>query len=133
MSKNRKAKQRFIGIPLVAYNSPGFAQLSFAASRLLIDIASQYHGKNNGDLGCSWQSMRRKGWRSRTTLKKAKAELLQAGFIETTRKGGFHNGPSLYALCWSPIDEKDKGWPLEVQPTKTPSLRFIVRKAAVNE
>ena len=144
MSKNRKAKQRFIGIPHQAYLEPAFAQLSHRARSLLIDIAAQYNGHNNGDLHCTWQLMKDKGWRSRTTLYKARDELLQAGFIETTRQaktdyrlrgklGKLGTGPNLYAVTWAGIDEKDKGWPLDAKPNSKPSLRFRRLRVVVNE
>jgi hypothetical protein len=61
--------------------------LSFSAKALLIDVAMQYQGGNNGDLAVTWKLMRRRGWSSETTMHKAKAELLEKGLLFETRKG----------------------------------------------
>ena len=135
MSKNRKAKQRYCRLFHRDIYSPAFTSLSHYARSLLIEITAQYNGSNNGDLCCSWAVLKNRGWASRTTLDKARDELLQAGFIETTRVGGFGNGPNLYAISWEPIDEKKQGsgWPLDTKPTRVPSMAHIARKVVVNE
>jgi hypothetical protein len=81
----------------------------------MIDLGSQYRGFNNGDLCLSWSVMEKYGWRSRSTLLKAKNELLAVNFIINTRQGG-RNRASLFAITWKEIDEcKVK---LDIDPTK---------------
>lgn len=89
--------------------------------KLLVDVASQFNGKNNGDLTAAWSVMRDRGWKSPGTLHKALRALLNAGLIQETRSGGRHRC-TLYAVTWRGIDEcKGK---LDVNPTVTPSNRF---------
>jgi hypothetical protein len=80
--------------------------LSGNATKLLIDLAEQFIGWNNGDMSCEWSKMATHGWKSKGTLQDAKRELLDAGWIICTRQGG-KNRCSLYAVTWLPIDECD--------------------------
>ena len=92
-------------LPHEVLKHPRYADLSSAAVKLLVDIGSQFSGKNNGDLCAAMSVMRERGWTSPTTLHRAKQELVQAGFIIQSRQGGMNAGPNLYALSWRPVDE----------------------------
>lgn len=94
----------FIGIPKRAIHSQAFAELPAHTTKLLLDLAQQYNGANNGDLSAAWSDMRKRGWHSPGTLHKAKQHALETGFAIVTRQGG-RNTCSLYALTWWPIDE----------------------------
>ena len=97
--------------------------------KLLVDIASQFNGKNNGDLTAAYSVMRERGWNSTGTLNKARKALLDAGLIQETRSGGRHRC-TLYAVTWRGINEcKSK---LDVKPTIAPSNLFqdFAKKAA---
>lgn len=83
----------------------------------MIDIGSQYNGKNNGDLCAAWKVMHPKGWRSEATLDRAKKELLAAGFIAETRKGKRPNLCSLYGITWQPINPSPK---FDIEPAGFP-------------
>lgn len=72
--------------------------------KLLLDIAAQYRGDNNGDLCAAWKVMQKRGWRSEDTLNKAKKELVAANLIADTRKGGFPNRTTLYGPTWFKLD-----------------------------
>ena len=90
--------------------------------KLLIDIASQYNGYNNGDLCATLSVMKKRGWNSNQQLSKALKELLERNLIIQTKQGGLNMGPNLYAVTWQPIDEcKGK---LDMEPTKTPPRNF---------
>lgn len=80
-----------------------FTRLSGNAVKLLIDIASQYRGANNGDLAASWRLMSARGWKCKRALDLAKLELIHYGWLLETRKGG-RRVCSLYALSWQKID-----------------------------
>ena len=112
-----KSKPAFAGgfflLPNALLNSPKFRALSPIGVKLLIDLGSQYNGKNNGDLCAAWKVMHPKGWNSEATLDKAKKELLAAGFIAETRKGKRPNLCSLYGLTWQPLNPDPK---LDVGP-----------------
>lgn len=128
MNKNRaKVKGRsdrerqFFGLPHCVLDSPAFLSLSHHAKALLLDIGRQFNGFNNGALQINWARMKRRGWRSQTTLNKAKDELLTRGLIERTRIG-YKRVTALYALTWKPIDAC-RGFD-DVAPTRTPSHRW---------
>lgn len=104
--KGRKEEGRFLGLPIRVIDSPAYLSLSWSARALLVDIGRQYKGpgSNNGALMATFKLMKDRGWRSTSTLQKAKDELLDTGLIIETRMGGKHL-PALYAVSWKPIDE----------------------------
>ena len=107
-------------------NHPDYLGLSGNAVKLLVQLAYQYRGKNNGDLTVSWSVMRKRGFRAKETLAKVTRELLEAGMITRTRTGRFLNPGgvcALYALTWEPIDDCP-GKQLEVAPTIRPPRQF---------
>lgn len=100
--------EKFLMLPLSVYEAPQFAKLKPWSVRLLIDLVSQYNGRNNGDLSAAWKVLRPRGWNSEATLNKAKKELLGAGYIIEMRKGQRPNLCSLYALTWRPLNPSPK-------------------------
>lgn len=83
------------------------ARLSRGALALLLDIAAQYTGRNNGNLCASHSVLKRTApgrWASAGTLDSSIVELVAEGFLEPTRQGG-RNVASLYALTWQAIDQ----------------------------
>lgn len=110
-------------LPNVVTDHPDYIAMSFAAKSLLVDVGSQFNGRNNGDLCASMAIMKRKGWTSKDTLTRAKRELIDRGWLIETKVGGMNIGPSLYAISWQPIHEC--GGKLDVAPTTNPprSLR----------
>jgi hypothetical protein len=85
------------------FQSPQFDALSPRAAKLLIQMYCQYRGTNNGDLCASWSIMRKRGWRSKSQLQKALAELDVSRWLVRTRQGGIHKA-SLYAVTFLGID-----------------------------
>ena len=106
--KGNRIGEGFVALPYSVLNSPLFMALSPHAIKLLLDLAAQYRGDNNGDLSAAWKLMQPRGWRSEATLHKAKRELLDAGFLYEARKGRRPNVCSLFALTWFIFDDKDK-------------------------
>ena len=107
--RHRKAKGRassgsFVSLPHSVLKHPAFATLTPRGTKLLIDLATQYRGKNNGDLSMPLSQMRNRGWNSSDQLQKAKNELIERGFIVVSRQGG-RNKCSLYGITWQPIDD----------------------------
>jgi len=82
-----------------------FLALSSDAVKLLIDIQTQYRGKNNGDLSADLTTMKKRGWKQgqKRKLFNARKELEHYGFLVVTKQGG-RNGPTLYALSYFAID-----------------------------
>lgn len=103
--KGRGGKASFLMLRHDLLNHENYLSLSPSAKVLLVDTASQYKGANNGDLCLSWTLMQPRGWKSPSTLNKAKKELTKAGFIVVTKQGHFPKTASLYAITWQPIDE----------------------------
>lgn len=109
MSRKRKfdpahGSGRYIPLPLLVVRSESFARLSPKALKLLLDVMSQFNGYgNNGALSVAWTLMRRRGWRSRDTLDKARRELLDGGWLIMTRQGGRHRC-SLYGVSFYKLD-----------------------------
>jgi hypothetical protein len=81
--------------------------LSAYAKSLLIDIARQFMGSNNGALLCSRREMAKYGWKSMDTLTKAKQELLEAQLLFQTVQGQRPNKASWYAVTWQALDKLD--------------------------
>lgn len=134
MAKRPNAKGRnnapggFAGIPRVVMETSDFQQLSYKSQALLMQLAYQYRGNNNGDLTVAFSVLKKRGWKREATISNAVAELLQAKLILKTRDGRFTNPGArcaLYALTWHPINECI-GKELEISPTKTPPRKFSV-------
>jgi len=122
--KRRQQKGRGKGPPFLSIehriaDSDEFGCLSGYGTKLLLELARQYRPGRNGDLSIAWSLLRTRGWRSQATVQGAKHELLEAGWIIETRKGG-RNRCSLYALTYYPIDESHKH--LEPATTVAPHL-----------
>ena len=110
----RQTTQPFLSLPHNVLDHDSFRTLSPRATKLLIDIAAQYRGCNNGDLCAPLSVMRKRGWKSNDQLFKARNELLDRELILTSRQGG-RNKASLFALTWLQIDDcKGK---LDIQST----------------
>jgi len=133
MAKDRRARATgktgnapFLHIPHSVLSSNAYKALDGWGAKLLLDVAGQYKGHNNGDLCAAWSILQAKGWKSKGTLHRALNALLETGLIEQTRQGG-RNRCSLYAVTWKNIDEcKGK---LDVSPTKAPSARYLKLEA----
>ena len=102
--KGRQSIKQFLMLPHTVLNHPKFVSLRPRAVKLLLDIAAQYNGRNNGDLCAPLSVMRKRGWKSNDQLFKARNELLDRELILTSRQGGL-NKCSLFALTWFQIDD----------------------------
>lgn len=95
---------RFVGLPLQVLESPAYLALSHPARALLLEVAMQFHGDDNGRMLLSRAHLEPRGWRSADVLQRAKGELLEAGLIFETVKGQRPNKASWYACTWWPLD-----------------------------
>jgi len=116
--KGRASHKGFLGINKDVLESESYSKLGAWAVKLLVDVAKQYNGHNNGDLSAAFTLMKPLGWHSKGTLARAIKDLLDNGFLELTRQGG-KNRCSLYAITWKPIDEC--GGKLDVTETRVAS------------
>lgn len=98
--------------------SEALKNLSPYATKLLLDLASQWQLGRNGDASAAFEKvMRARGWRSKATLHKSLKELRDSGLIVMTRQGSLHEC-SLYGLGWLAIDEC--GGKLDMKATTRP-------------
>lgn len=109
--KRNKKKQKainFAGIPRWVIDTDAFKSLSGSAIKLLVLLAYQYKGKNNGDLTIT-HSMLKEYFKSNTTMYNARNELYKKGFIDINAYGGKsfdgRKMPHLYALTWATVDD----------------------------
>ena len=125
--KGRQTTGSFLRLPHHVLQHETFKTLSTRANKLLIDIAAQYRGNNNGDLSATLSLMRDRGWKSSDQLDKAKKELVGKDVIRVARQGG-RNKCNLYALTWFPIDEcKGK---LDIASTTTAPVNWRNKNAS---
>lgn len=125
------AKRRFAGIPHHVMNHPDYYNLSGSATKLLVEFARQYNGRNNGKLCAVFSQLKSRGWRSEATLRKALVELNNSNLIVLTKQGRFGEGgrtPNYYALTWAAIDDIPM-FTLDVEPTISPLRRFLQQVA----
>lgn len=103
-AKGRKESGSFVRVPHAILNHENYTALSPQAKQLLWDLYAQYNGRNNGDFCCTWSMMKKRNWRSESTLSDARKELLYYGWIVCSRQGG-RNIASLYGITFQAIDE----------------------------
>jgi hypothetical protein len=106
--KGSKYNEAFVGIVRSVFECPAFTALSPHACKLLLELAGQYRGDNNGNLTVAWSIVSKRGWKSRTTLWRCKSELIEAGFVYVTRKGHMPSTCELLALTWFALDVSPK-------------------------
>mgnify|MGYP004379708931 CR=1 FL=1 len=122
--KGRRTTSFFVMFPYHVLDHAVFKTLSTRATKLVMDLAAQYRGHNNGDLCAPLSLMRKRGWNSSDQLHKAKKELIEKDVILVARQGGC-NKANLYALTWFPIDECNGK--LDVASTKTAPVKWKTR------
>jgi len=118
-SSNKREPGGFAPLPYIVIRSNAFAQLSAYAVKLLNDLLAQYNGNNNGDLAVAFTLMKKRGWRSKSTLWRAIKELEEGRWIEKTRQGG-RNMPNLYAVTFYAVDECNGKMDSHIRPTTRP-------------
>jgi hypothetical protein len=120
MSKrSRRSTENFARIPISVLESAACKSCPHAAFKVLVLLAAQYRGANNGSLALTEFYGRKFGLTGRDTLYRSLAELRSRGLIVRTRRGIKHRRLfSLYALGWAQVDNLD-GRPLAAQIAPT--------------
>lgn len=117
----------FAGIPVVVITSCLYCSLPPLAKAILLELAAQYRGSNNGYLSLTRDDLKRRGFPSPNSNRKAIELLIEHGLIVRTAIGrAKHNGYSCsyYAIAWQPINERiDK--PLEVTLSANSHMKFL--------
>ncbi|OCS50796.1 hypothetical protein [Ralstonia pickettii] len=97
----------FVPIPWAVLDSSAYQGLSHPAKALLVEIARQFHGNDNGRMIVTLAYLKPRGWSSYDTIQRAKQELLAAELIHETCKGHRPNRASWYAVTWLSLDKLD--------------------------
>lgn len=107
MAKRKKPAEgvsgRYTAIPHALLDSVTWQGASPRCKALILELARQLDGKNNGHLHAAVGWLRGRGWSSVEGIQKAKAEALERGLIIRTRLGGLNAGADLYAVTWLAI------------------------------
>ena len=94
----------FVALPWTVLDSPAYADLSYPARALLIEIARQCVHDNNGRLLASRAYLLKRGWKSQDVITRALRELLAAKLIHQTVQGHRPNKASWFAVTWRSLD-----------------------------
>lgn len=110
-SGGRQEKTLYAPIDFDVIDSPAFADLTGEEVRLLLIIARQWNGQNNGKLHATFGFCKKRGIRSQTTLQKSIASLISHGFLVRTRGHGIDpkdgkNIAAKYAITWKSLCDK---------------------------
>jgi hypothetical protein len=98
--------KHFAQIPDEVLTADAFKTLPNYAVRVLVAIAAQYRGNNNGDLAMTWNIGQSYGITSKEALVASLADLQRRGLIQKTKQGGKRPlGPTLYGITWQPISD----------------------------
>ncbi len=125
-AKKRKDKEipyAFVALPKAVLHSEEFRRLPSSAKALLLELASQYTGRNNGRLTPSWTALQKAGWVSNNTVLNAKKELLNCPFVVLTRKGHPPRTCDWIAFTWWKLDWTND---MDIQPRECPYLNFPI-------
>lgn len=124
--KGRKTEYSWLALPHYMIESPEFSALPVSAAKLLVQVAADYRGENNGNLEIVWTKYAGRGWNSETTLTRAREELINEGWLVCTRHP-YKRRCALYAITWQPIDECE-GKNLEIAPQRVASNAWRKQK-----
>ncbi|MDO9313351.1 MAG: hypothetical protein Q7T97_02250 [Burkholderiaceae bacterium] len=113
-NRDKRDGRQFVLLPHVVLESPGYRLATHPARSLLIDIAMQYTGHNNGKLVACAKYLKVKGWNSNATIVRARHDLIDCGLLIETRKGARPNKAAWFALSWLDLDQ---GQGLDIDPT----------------
>ncbi len=118
-AQKAKSKEQGMWFPDRLYDDPVFIELSLKAKALLFDLGRQFNGHNNGSFKLNSRYMARNRGFNKSTVERARKELLEADLIEITYQGGLTIGASCYGFTWLRINENKKN--IHIRSTRTPS------------
>jgi hypothetical protein len=73
--------------------------------RVLHVVMMLLNGINNGDIALTRDVLEKRGIRGERQRTQAIAELLAAGWLKRTKRGGLRMGPDLFAITVRPVNE----------------------------
>jgi hypothetical protein len=111
VTKHRRLNKRIDAPHVRLYrwllDAPAYLSLTCAARAVLVEIARNYDGMNNGRIGLSVRRVSERCNIARGTASRAFTELQERGFIECTTKGAFSRKvqhASEWRLTWWSCD-----------------------------
>jgi len=96
---------RYTALPASVTDSIAYMSLSHTARSLLIELARQRTGGDNGRLLLSMKHLNARGWHSADVVTRAKRELIASKLVYQTVMGYRPNKASWYALTWYSLDK----------------------------
>lgn len=123
--------EHFARIPVSVLESEACKTLEHAAFRILVILASQYRGSNNGTQALTPSFSQRFGTLGKNTVYRSLEQLVARNLLIETRPGlRMKNHFALYAIGWEPIDNYE-GQPLDTKDySKTSGWRNWCPEAA---
>lgn len=95
-------------LPLVVLKHEAVTTLPAAVHRVLVAMAGQFSGGNNGALSLTRSVAREYGIRSVETLQRGLAQLRERGLLELTYPGSYiPKVPACYAVTWRPLNRTE--------------------------
>ncbi len=104
-SKKHNRTHPYAAIDHRVMDSPNYQNLTHSSQSLLLILARQLNGKNNGHLQASFSFASKYGHKNERTLSRSLKELLRYRFIFQTKVGGYTRGVSMFAVTWLPIQD----------------------------
>jgi len=123
MSKKKKNKNKIDGSYSVIehniINSEAFKSLSIHAKWLYFEFKLRYHGDNKYKIIFPYREAKR--IMSKDTFTKCKNKLIENGFIDIIKRGGFYHQATIYGLSerWRKYGTKDF---IKIDPRKIEHL-----------
>jgi hypothetical protein len=101
----KKTGGRFARLPLMVLETLAVTTLNHAAFRVLVLLAAQYNGHNNGAIGLTANQASEAGISSDRTLYRSLRELQERQLIDETYPASrVPPRPTMWALTWMPLD-----------------------------
>jgi hypothetical protein len=117
----------YVALPFSVLDSPEYLSMRDRAKVMMIDLARQHNGRNNGHLHLAAGWLRKtRHWTSVDSIQKAKAELLGSKLAIKTRLGGLNIGPDRYALTW--LDISNFSGLTEVSPSSYHRGAYLLKR-----
>jgi hypothetical protein len=88
--RSKRKLDRFVALENYMLKSPAWQSLSLAARCAFVELRFLYDGSNNGRIALSARTLSERLPISRATASRAFMELVERGFIEAVRAGGFN-------------------------------------------
>lgn len=99
--------ERFVALPHDVVHAMQQHRISCVARSAIIELSTIYNGSNNGSIAMAARSLAERLHVSKDTAARALKELIDAGFIETTRTADFdgkQRKATEYRLTWRKCD-----------------------------